>query len=581
MVPRALFRFWSAWLIGGLLAALLWYEPLLNSFWGSLAEMFIFGIFVSLPLAWFLTKLAKKKWALDWRIAARVIAVMAFLFFIFYSAFIVRKHDNFFTGYDLSIFDQAIWRMSRLQIPESTIRNVPWVFGDHFDPIIALLTPVYALFPDARTLLVAQVFLLVAGVAIIYLWSKKEKITPFLAVLVSLLYLAHPGIQGAVNCDFHEIAFAPLLILVIFYFLSRKKWRSFFISAFLLLLVKEEFALWVAAIGVYVVLREKQIRVGVGTLMMGVVYFLLLMNVFMPALNSGGPGYAYGNLFPGFENGFGAGISYYAHDSAKIVEVVAQNPDKWWTIALYVLPLAVPLFFDFLGIILFLPAVATRVLSSYKYLSYAGLYYNAVFAALAVVILVRFLASEKMAAWRTKASELFGRIGIDFPIWVLAAAISVNLFYSYGYSYLLDPVYNWRSIDRQYKAERLELIAQIPAAAIVSASSYMLPHLSQRQNLYILPRISDAEYVIFDYCEENKCNYWPTGLDNMTEIHAFLEQNPLYRIKAENQAGIVFERTGPISESQRAELVNFCHKIIDQSELEPIHRQYLSVNCEN
>ena len=475
------------------MAALLWYGPLLNSFWGSLAEMFIFGIFVSLPLAWFLTKLSKKTWAQDWRVALRVIAAMAVFFFLFYSAFLLRKHDNFFTGYDLSIFDQAIWHMSHLQIPESTIRNVPWVFGDHFDPIIALLAPVYALFPDARTLLVAQVFLLIAGVAVVYLWSKKEKIAPFMAVLVSFLYLTHPGIQGAVNCDFHEIAFAPLLILAVFYFVSRKKWRSFFVSAFLLLLVKEEFALWVAAIGVFVILREKEVRAGVATLIMGVVYFLLVMNVFMPALNPVGSGYAYGNLYPGFENGFGAGLSYYAHNPAKIVDVVAQNPDKWWTIALYILPLAVPFAFDFLGIILFLPAVATRVLSSYKYLSYAGLYYNAVFAALAVVVLIHFLTSGKMAAWRSKAGELFGRVGVDFPIWVLAVVISVNLFYSYGYSYLLDPVYNWRSIDRQFKSERLALIAEVPATAIVSASSYMLPHLSQRQKLYILPRISDAE----------------------------------------------------------------------------------------
>jgi len=579
MTSRSLFRFWSLWLIGGLLTALFCYEPLLNSFWGSLAGIFIFGGLVSLPLAWFLTKISKKSWANGWPFARRAFAVMAVSFFIFYAAFSVHKQDNFLTGYDLAIFDQAIWHMSRLEVPQTSVRNLPVIFGDHFDPIITLLAPIYALFPDARTLLVVQAFFLVAGVGIIFLWAKKDKIAPFLAMLLALLYLTHPGIQGAANCDFHEIAFAPVLLLLFFYFLSKRHWRGFFVAAFLLLLVKEEFALWMTAIGVFVVLREKLARPGMAVLGMAAVYFLLVMTVFMPALNQGVSGYAYGSLFPGFEGGVGSGIAGYVSDPGKFLGVLAQDPEKWWSILLYTLPLALPLVFNPMAVILLVPAVATRVLSSYVYLSYAGFYYNVVFAPLAAVFFIYFLKEVNPSSLRRWIESIFAQINVSFPIWALSLAISVNLFFSYGYSYLLDPVYNWRSVNHQFKAEMAELVGAVPKNAAVSASYFMLPQLSQRQNLYILPRIQDAEFVIFDYCQTEACNYWPTGSKNMPEIRAFLAQNPLYRIKTENRAGIVFERTGAIGDAQRAELAGFCQKIIGQSELEPVHRQYLSANC--
>lgn len=469
--------------------------------------------------------------------------------------------------------------MSRMETPESSIRNVPLVFGDHFDPILILLAPLYALFPAPQTLLLAQAFLLVLPAGIICLWAYKSGLSPFWGLLLAFFYLGHPGIQGAVNCDFHEIAFAPLFLTAALYFLSRKNWRGYFISIVLLLLVKEEFALWAVAIGIFAVLLGKRFRVGGIAIILGIVYFVVLMKLAMPALNYPGVGYAYGNLYPGFENGFLSGIVNYASNPAAIGAILTQFPEKWWTMALYIAPLLLPLAFCAAAAALFLPAAATRILSSYAYLSYAGLYYNAVFAPLAAAVFIYFLDSPRKSRAGSAIQSKFDKINLSFPIWVISLAMSVNLLYGYNYSYILDPVYNWKSVDHPDTAQMADLIDQIPADASVSASYFLLPHLSQRDNLYVLPRIGDARFVIFDYCESIACNYWPVNAKIMPQIRDFLSASPLFKIKKETRFGIVFERTGDIDAAAKSEMAAFCRRTLEQAELQPIHRKYLLENC--
>jgi len=90
-----------------------------------------------------------------------------------------------------------------------------------------------------------------------------------------------------------------------------KKWRSYFLFLFLLCLVKEEFALWAGAIGIYLIFSQKQIKIGLSTIAGAIIYFFIVIGIIMPHLNYSGVNYAYGSLYPGFENGFAQGIQHY------------------------------------------------------------------------------------------------------------------------------------------------------------------------------------------------------------------------------------------------------------------------------
>src|SRR5207237_286448 len=77
-------------------------------------------------------------------------------------------------GFDLGIQDQTVWGYSRLEMIPNTVLGVPNLLGDHFNPILMLLAPLYWLWPSAATLLVAQAVLLALAGIPIYLWAGRR-----------------------------------------------------------------------------------------------------------------------------------------------------------------------------------------------------------------------------------------------------------------------------------------------------------------------------------------------------------------------------------------------------------------------
>jgi hypothetical protein len=65
----------------------------------------------------------------------------------------------------------------------------------------------------------------------------------------------------------------------------------------LLVLVKEEFALLAAAIGLFAIFKERQPRIGAATVVLSAGFFAVLAGVIMPAINFSGSGYVYSQLF--------------------------------------------------------------------------------------------------------------------------------------------------------------------------------------------------------------------------------------------------------------------------------------------
>ena len=91
------------------------------------------------------------------RVSRPLLAIVA-AFAAAYSVLGLFRHWHFGTGFDLAIFDQAVWHMSRFETPASTISGYSNILGDHFYPILALFAPLYWIAPAPETLIVAQAF---------------------------------------------------------------------------------------------------------------------------------------------------------------------------------------------------------------------------------------------------------------------------------------------------------------------------------------------------------------------------------------------------------------------------------------
>ncbi|MET3806156.1 putative membrane protein [Nakamurella sp. UYEF19] len=190
-------------------------------------------------------------------------------------------------SWDNAIFQQAISAYAHFRAPIVDIKGPGYlILGDHFSPILALLAPIYRVFPFAQTLLVAQAVLITVALVPITRIAV-ERLGAAGGSAVAVAFALSFGIQSAVFTDFHEVAFAAPLVAFGGAAFLRRRWKAVAWWSLPLLLVKEDLGITVAAIGLVLVLVGAR-RVGVALLASGIVGFLLVVFVVVPAFNQHG-----------------------------------------------------------------------------------------------------------------------------------------------------------------------------------------------------------------------------------------------------------------------------------------------------
>jgi uncharacterized membrane protein len=142
---------------------------------------------------------ARHRWAAT-LVRAGPILVLAGMIAVFVATFVWmtwRSHASFGTfGFDLGIFDQGVWLLSRFRDPFVTIRGLP-LFGDHASYILVLVAPLYWIWPDPRLLLLLQVVFLAIPAVSLYLIANRRLGGRLAGLAVAAAYLAFPALQWA------------------------------------------------------------------------------------------------------------------------------------------------------------------------------------------------------------------------------------------------------------------------------------------------------------------------------------------------------------------------------------------------
>lgn len=214
-----------------------------------------------------------------------LLAVIFFGVYTLISLLRYRKVEN--PSWDLAIFEQAVKGYAHFDAPIVDVR-APGMnqLGDHFSPILAVLAPVYRVFPSAVTLLLAQAFLFaISVIPVTRVAARVLGDTRGLAIGVA--YGLSWGVQRAVEFDFHEIAFAVPIIAYTMEKLQLGRWRAAALWCLPLLLVKEDLALTVGAVGLFLLIR-RQWWLGGGLMVVGAAAMALTVYVLIPALNPNG-----------------------------------------------------------------------------------------------------------------------------------------------------------------------------------------------------------------------------------------------------------------------------------------------------
>ncbi len=122
-----------------------------------------------------------------------------------YSLLAVERYDHLLTSiFDLGIFDQAVYLLSRDEAPFLSTRGLH-VQADHFQPILWLVAPLYLIWSSPLTLLVFQTVVVAIGAYPVFRLAEHHGLAPKWSLLMSAAYLAQPAVTFLNRFEFHPV----------------------------------------------------------------------------------------------------------------------------------------------------------------------------------------------------------------------------------------------------------------------------------------------------------------------------------------------------------------------------------------
>jgi len=414
-----------------------------------------------------------------------ILGVMILAYVAFFSIISIDRHDHFQSlAFDLGIYDQAIWKFSRFAGGFNTVRGIE-IFGDHFTPINLLIAPLYWFTDDVRALLVLQTLAFALSAVPLFFIAYHYLKSRWASLAVCFSLLMFPAMHYVNLEDFHPESFILLFVLCAFYFLIKKKYPLYMLFVVLALMCKEEVALTMFLVGIYVFFRHSK-KYGLITSGLAVAWFLIAVLVVAPHFN----GYKY--LYSGYLLGqFGEKpleIAGNLVNPAKVLPVVFNSANGKFMLDLFG-PVA---FLSLLGPLLLLPCAALwmNIITSWPYSH--NIYYHYVVAIIPFV----FLSLASGLGWLRKKSRK--ACNILLVVLVIAAVIGSYYFAPYdssikNYQHIASKLGNF-NIMTSHEQEIYSMLDMIPKNASVSARYDLLPHLTHRNEIYNFPNPFKAHY---------------------------------------------------------------------------------------
>ena len=177
----------------------------------------------------------------------------------------VTRHFKLQThALDLGYYVQVVWSMATGRGPRVSLPEMH-AWGDHLSPILWGMVPAFWIVPGPVTLLVAQSIALALGAPAVYLLARRRLGDERLAALFAVLYLVNPSLQGMNVRDFHAAALAVPLLLWAFVAADAGRALLFAGALVLTLATREDAALAVIGVGLWLALARRQWWAGAAT----------------------------------------------------------------------------------------------------------------------------------------------------------------------------------------------------------------------------------------------------------------------------------------------------------------------------
>ncbi len=477
---------------------------------GTLSGDLFFNIGVGAVLVIIIKYLTKEnRLGLDsvsfsWHTSLYVTMAVFCLFCLFVCFCTVAKYKAFAHGtFDFGIFCQMFEQMAKTGLPYTTVERSRYLshFAVHFSPIYYLLLPGYMLFRSPVYLLCAQAVIVGLGMFPLRRICRTLGFSPLLATGAAALYALYPSMANGCFYDFHENKFLSVLLLYMISFVLEQRRIPAAVFALLVLCVKEDAFIYVAAVALWMLLSGRDRWFAVGTIAVSLLWF-----VFACAMIRLSGGEIMSDRFANFTASADGGnlltavrtcfydIGYLIREvfSGAETEVYSELTYSGQKLE-FVLWLCAPLLFTpFAGkrsvqLVLLIPLLVVNLMPDWMYQFDIDFQYTYGTAALLLVS-----ALLTVSGWGPSGRRLF-----------FCGALSLCMVFTVSAVYPKAQ----RSIARYYnnKAEynaTADALKSIPADASVTAYGYMMPHLYYVDDLHACPDyyapLEQTEYYILD-----------------------------------------------------------------------------------
>lgn len=425
-------------------------------------------------------------------VAAAALFVITTFVFGWYTSMKYKSYSDF--TFDFGIFAQMYERMAVSFRPDTTVERSYMMshFGVHFSPIFYLFLPGYYLFRSPIYLFYVQSAAVAAGVFAVYLIAGKLGLSGKLTLALELIYALYPCLFNGTFYDFHENKFLTTIILFLFYFIISRNTVWEFVFSLLLLSVKEDAAIYLIVIALFVMINRREVWRGLIMLGMAVVYFIIAQQI---VAASGSEGVMISRLSDYFINGdssFGAVFKSVFFDMGYLIKqmfTAEKLPFILWM-------LAPVMFAPFMtkkisSLILLFPIIPINLMQSWKYQYDIDFQYTYGVAALVIISAIFVIA--KLGTEKKRVVVLTSLC--------LCAVMSVSL--------VAPKITNVSSYMKNTDGTRQQvdaLIDSVPTDATVTAAHSLVPHLYKVEWLYTMPdyytsnrdKPVDTDYFVID-----------------------------------------------------------------------------------
>lgn len=418
----------------------------------------------------------------------KFISWAVFLTFIFFAALAIARHFSLgSSSFDLGIFDQAIWNSLHGKILFSSLKNNINLLGDHFGPILLIFVPVYKLFPSPLVLLVAQSLLLSIAIIPLYLIAREILKNNALTFAFVISYTLSRPLRGVMFSDFHPECFVVPALFAAYYFLIKRKNFGLWTSLIIVLLCKEDMAFIVSAFGIFTVIFEKRIKLGLSLVVIGILAWALETKIIIPHFNPD-------NVYP-YMNRLPFGMTY-----ADNVKTIIANP-------------------EIMGKIFFMKGKVAYCIKIFGPLGFLSLFSPPHYILFGIPLVRNLLpVDQNFSGWYSVSSHytaslipfvyiaaIYGVRKVEGKIkhaWLVTVIIILCSLFFYGKTDAYKFSRYIKTIRWKHTLSRISYMDIIPPEASVAANFNLVPHLTSRRYTFEWNprniRSFSAEYLAID-----------------------------------------------------------------------------------